>query len=173
MVSQEENTRNPTMSTISEDLSVFESHLAALKEAGSRKASNLQDGVKVLFKLAGKIKSPNQSKNTTYYNLGAPKVHEVGDKVATDGLTFDTYQANTDLANQIIAKSEETSQKIASLAKAGRKFNASKAQSDVRTVADKVAGILKADLTASWVKADLTKLAARADELHGLFVNAK
>lgn len=168
-------TRNPIMSTIFEDLTALETHMAALKEAGAKKASNLQDGIKLLFKLAGKIKSPNQSKNQTYYNLGAPQVHEVGDKAASEGtgLSFDTYQANTELATAIIAQSEETSQKIAKLAKSGRKFNASKAQSDVKSVADKVAGILKADLTAGWVKADLTKLAARAEELHGLFAAAK
>jgi len=163
------------MSTIFDDLTALETHIAALKEAGVKKASNLQDGVKLLFKLAGKIKSPNQSKNQTYYNLGAPQVFEVGDKAASEdsGLSFDTYQANTELATGIIAKVEETSQKIAKLAKAGRKFNASKAQSDVKAVSDKVAGILKADLTAGWVKADLTKLAARAEELHGLFAAAK
>lgn len=165
-------TRNPTMSTILDDLQAFETHLAALKEASAKKASNLEDGVKHLFKLAGKI-SPNQSKNQTYYGLGEPKVHEVGDKAASEGLSFDTYQANSELATSIIARAEETSQKIAKLAKSGRKFNASRAQSDVKTVADKVAGILKADLTASWVKADLVKLAARAEELHGLFASAK
>lgn len=159
------------MSTIVDDLTAIETHIAALNEAASKKASNLSSGVEILFKMANKIKSPNQSKNQTYYNLGAPDVYEVGDKTA--GLSFDVFQANTDLANTIIAKSEETVEKIQKLAKAGRKFNASKAVADVRAVSTKVANILAVDLTAPWVRGDLDKLASRAEQLAGLFANAK
>lgn len=160
-----------TMDSFSNDLKALETHIAALKEAAAKKATNLADGVAHLVKLAGKIKSPNQSKNDTYYNLGAPDVHEVGDKVA--GLSYDTYVANTELATAITAKAEETVSTIDKLAAAGRKFNASRAKSDVHAVSTKVAGILKTDLTASWVSGDLTKLAARMDEIHGLFAKAK
>jgi len=167
----ETSTRKDNMTTFAEDLTAIERHIQALNEAASRKASNLTSGVEHLVKMAGKIKSPNQSDNSTYYNLGAPKVYEVGDKVA--GLSFDTYTANTALANQILASTEKSIEKIDKLAAAGRKFNAARARSDVREVTTKVAGILKTDLTASWVQADLTKLAARADQIHGLFANAK
>jgi len=163
--------KGETMSTIVDDLTAIETHIAALNEAASKKASNLSSGVEILFKMANKIKSPNQSKNQTYYNLGAPDVYEVGDKTA--GLSFDVFQANTDLANTIIAKSEETVEKIQKLAKAGRKFNASKAVADVRAVSTKVANILAVDLTAPWVRGDLDKLASRAEQLAGLFANAK
>jgi hypothetical protein len=163
-------TRKSTM-TFSDDLSAIENHIEALKVASAKKATNLSSGVKHLIKLAGKIKSPNQSDNSTYYNLGAPKVHEVGDKVA--GLSYDVYAHNTELANQILAKAEETTKTIGKLASAGRRFNASRALADVRTVTDKVAGILTTDITQSWVKSDLDKLAARAEEIHGLFANAK
>lgn len=164
-------TRKETMTTFSDDLKSIETHIAALKAAASKKASNLASGVDHLKKLAGKIKSPNQSDNSTYYNLGAPKVYEVGDKVA--GLTYDVYASNTDLANKILAKTEETAKTIDKLAAAGRKFNASRAKADVRSITDKVAGILTTDVTQSWVKSDLDKLAARADQIHGLFASAK
>lgn len=164
--------RKGTMTTLSDDLSAIERHVQALNEAASKKASNLADGVAFLVKLAGKIKSPNQSDNSTYYNLGAPKVYEVGDKVA-GRLSYDTYVANTELANSIIACAEQCTQKIDKLAAAGRKFNAARAKADVREVTTKVAGIMQTDLTASWVRGDLDKLAARADEIRGLFANAK
>lgn len=163
--------KNYTMTTFADDLTALERHITALNEGAAKKASNMAEGVRVLIRLANKIKSPHQSDNSTYYNLGEPKVHEVGDKVA--GLSFDVYTANTELANQILAKSEETVKQIDKLASAGRKFNANRAKNDVREVTVKVAGILATDLTASWVQGDLTKLAARANELHGLFVKAK
>jgi len=163
--------RKGTMTTLSDDLNAIERHVQALTEAAAQKASNLSEGVEVLKKLAGKIKSPNQSDNSTYYNLGAPKVYEVGDKVA--GLSFDTYKANAELANTILANTEKVTQTIDKLAAAGRKFNAARAKSDVREVSAKVAGIMQTDLTASWVRGDLDKLAARAEQLSGLFANAK
>jgi hypothetical protein len=166
-----DTSRKGTMTTLSDDLATIERHIQALNEAASKKASNLAEGVEVLKKLAGKIKSPNQSDNSVYYGLGAPKVYEVGDKVAR--LSYDTYIANTELANTILASTEKCVQVIDKLAAAGKKFNASRAKADVRDVSVKVAGIMQTDLTASWVRGDLDKLAARAEQLSGLFVNAK
>jgi hypothetical protein len=163
--------RNSTMNTFHDDLIAIERHIQALTEAASKKASNLADGVQHLTKLAGKIKSPNQSTNSTYYNLGTAKVHEVGDKVA--GLSFDVMVENQEIANGILAKAASTVEKIEKLAAAGRKFNASQAKADLKEATTKASGILTTDLTQSWVKADLTKLAARVDQIHGLFANAK
>lgn len=166
------------MNTISDDLTAIERHIQALNEAASKKAANLPEGVAHLAKLAGKIKSPNQSDNSTYYNLGAPKVHEVGDKAAStetsvSGLSFDTMVANQEIANGILAKAASTVQTIDKLAAAGRRFNASQAKADVKAVTTKASGIMTTDLTQSWVKGDLDKLAARMDTIHGLFANAK
>lgn len=155
------------MSTIFDDLSHIERHIQALNEAAAKKATNLPSGVEHLVKLAGKIKSPNQSKNQTYYNLGEPKVFEVGDKVAK--LSYDVYAANSEMATAITAKAEATVAMIDKYAAEGRRFNASKAKSDVEEVTAKVGGLLKVDLTAPWVHGDLVKLAARADYLHSLF----
>ncbi len=170
--------RNPTMNTFTDDLTSIERHIQALNEAASKKAANLPAGVAHLTKLAGKIKSPNQSDNSTYYNLGAPQVHEVGDKAASTetsitGLSFDTMVANQEIANGILAKAASTVQTIDKLAAAGRRFNASQAKADVKAVTAKASGIMTTDLTQSWVKGDLDKLAARMDSIHGLFANAK
>jgi hypothetical protein len=159
------------MNTLFCNLQAIERHINALDEAASKKASNLAAGVDHLIRLATKIKTPNQSKNETYYGLGSPEVFEVGDKVAS--LSIDTHEGNIALANQILATAEETVEKIDTLAKAGRPFSASRAKADVHTVTKKVASILRTDLTASWVREDLTKLASRAQEIHSLFVNAK
>ncbi len=171
------------MATIQDDLTALEQHITDLnKHAGKVTEASLKEGLGILGKLAQKIKSPNQSKNETYYNLGAPQVFEVGDAApkpvtvnAADEseLAFDTIQANSAVAQQILAKAQETVAKIDKLAASGRKFNAAKAKADVHAVTSKVAGILKMDLTASWVQGDLTKLAQKADHLHGLFAPAK
>jgi hypothetical protein len=167
--------RIPIMSTIREDLSAVRKvigHLNVLAAKGERDARAVQH----LIKLADKIKSPNQSKNQTYYNLGQPKVHQVGDAapkphtVNASDLAFDSYEQNMKLAKGILAKAEQTVATINRLASRGRKFNASRARADVAAVTTKVASICsQTELTESWVREDLTKLAARTDKLHGLF----
>jgi hypothetical protein len=167
-------TARTTMSTIQEDLGHLEAHIAELrKHASNATPESLAEGREILVRLAQKIKSPNQSKNQTYYNLGAPDVHEVGDKTADIELSYDKAQANMTLAHQILAKAGETVVRIDKLAGAGKKFNAAKAKADVHAVTSKVAGILKMDLTASWVQEDLRKLANRTDHTHGLFLPKK
>lgn len=181
--------RKETMATIRDDLNALEQHIAALNKAaplmaaGKVTAASMQEGRNILGKLAQKIKSPNQSKNDTYYNLGAPDVFQVGDAApkphmvqageSESGLAFDMIQANQTVAQEILAKATETAATIDKLAKAGKKFNAAKAKSDLHAVTSKVAGILKMDLTASWVQGDLAKLASKTDHLHGLFASAK
>lgn len=178
-------TRKP-MPTIQDDLSALEQHIKALTaaapdwKAGKITASSMQEGRAVLVRLAQKIKSPNQSDNSTYYNLGAPDVFEVGDTppkpvtvTASEGLAVDVIEANTQTAQGILVKAEETVAKIERLASMGKPFNAAKARADVHKVTSKVAAILKMDLTAGWVQGDLTKLAAQADKIHSIFATAK
>lgn len=168
--------RIPNMSTIREDLSALRKvigHLNVLAAKGEKDPRAVQH----LIKLADKIKSPNQSKNQTYYNLGQPKVHEVGDAEpkphtvsASTELSFDSYEQNMKLAKGILAKAEQTVATINRLASRGKKFNASRARADVAALTTKVASICsQTELTESWVRNDLTKLAARTDKLHGLF----
>lgn len=180
-----------TMATLKDDLIALEKHLVALDKAATAGTppEKMAEGHEILVRLAQKIKSPNQSNNATYYGLGAPKVHEVKDpaptptppetKAATEpasveGLAYDTYAENTALASDIITKAEATNAKIDQLTDAGKQFNASRAKADVYAVTSKVAGILRdVDLTVPWVQTDLQRLAARANELHGLFAPAK
>lgn len=163
------------MSTIQEDLSACRKvvgHLNALASQGKRDPRAVQH----LIKLADKIKSPNQSTNSTYYNLGEPKVFQVGDAapkpntVKASDLSFDVYASNMKVAQDILAKAERTVETIDRLSKAGRKFNAARARADVAALTTKVASICsQTELTETWVQDDLAKLAARADKLHGLF----
>jgi hypothetical protein len=132
----------------------------ALDKAAANNASNLAEGVQHLIKLAKSIQAEQADLQEE------PKEE---DKTASS-LAYDTYAANSELADQILTASEEVVDKIDSLVEAGRKFNAAKARKDVLAVTSKVAGILRTDLTASWVREDLTKLASRAEELHTLFV---
>lgn len=163
------------MSTISEDLSAMRKvvgHLNALASQGKKDPGALAQ----LVKLAEKIKSPNQSKNQTYYNLGQPKVFEVGDTapkphtVNASDLSFDVYEQNMRVANAILEKAKQTVATIGRLAARGKKFNAARARADVAAVTTKVASICsQTELTESWVRDDLGKLAARNDRLHALF----
>jgi|SRR5688572_3849265 len=167
--------RKANMSTIREDLSAlrkFVGHLNALASLGEQDPQAVQD----LLRLANKIKSPNQSKNDTYYNLGTPKVFEVGDAapkphtVQASELSFDVYAENMRLARGILDKAGRTVATIDRLAKQGKRFNAARARADVAAVTTKVASICsQTELTESWVRTDLTKLASRTDQLHSLF----
>lgn len=157
--------RKGTM-TFSQDLQNLERHIQALNEAASKKASNLAAGVEHLKKLASALKRPVLAQQDE-------EQKKDDEEPKTAGLAYDTYVANTELANTILATNDVTVKLIDKCAAAGRKFNASRARADVREVTDKVAGILAADPTLSWVKGDLDKLAARADQIHGLFAKAK
>ncbi len=167
------------------DEKYFQEIEASLKEVETllgtldRQAST--QTVREFLKAAQKIKSPNQSKNQTYYNLGAPDVHEVTDaapephtvgKSASFGrLSFDTFQENSKIAQEALAAIDETETKIAELLSEGKQFNASRARADLHEVVSKVAGILRdVDLTQPWVHDDLVKLAARSKHLRGLFI---
>lgn len=181
------------MATIDTDLAALERHVQMLnKAAGKVTPEKMAEGISILVKLAGEIKSPNQSLNKTYYGLkpdlfevgdAAPKPFEVGDpmpKVETakaasvDDLNIDVYEANSKLATQILNRMEAVDQRIDQLVTAGKKFNASQAKADIHAVTSKVATIVSdIDLTTPWVKDDLQKLAARAGQLHGLFFPKK
>lgn len=87
-----------------------------------------------------------------------------------EGLHYDTYQQNSEVATRILDQAEETAGRIDKLVEAGKKFNATQAKGDVHAVTVKVAGILRdVDITKPWVQEDLGKLASRMGQLHGLF----
>lgn len=169
--------RDNAMATIFEDLAVTEQAVGTLNRLASQ---GRQDPklVQHLVKLAQKIKSPNQSTNSTYYGLGAPDVFEVGDtepavhtvEASEETLAFDTYQKNMAAAEDILKKARETMATIKKLASQGRKFSSVRASADVAAVTSKVSAICAStQLTDEWVAGDLSKLAARINHLHGLF----
>lgn len=163
------------MATIYEDLTQVERVVAHLNKKASVGETDPK-ALEYLIQAAQKIKSPDQSKNATYYGLGqsdtqsteAPTPHVV--RQASNRLSFDVYQSNLELARDINKKAEETVNTIEAKVAAGRKFNASKAKADVRAIAVKTAGICEqTQLVEGWVQSDLKKLAAEMDHIHGLF----
>ena len=105
--------------------------------------------------------------------MGLQASEEEPTKVGSDldsGLTFSTYEANMKLARQILDTSKKTVATIGKKEAEGRKFNASRARSDVHAVTSRVASICEStELTESWVHKDLLKLADRVQEIHDLF----
>lgn len=88
--------------------------------------------------------------------------------------SFQNVKANTAVAEGVLRQVEETNVKIDKLAAAGRKFNASRAKSDLYAVASDVTEILNnVDLAQPWVRKDLDSLAGRSAKLHDLFASAK
>ena len=168
------STRNPMneLLAIEASISQAEKILGVLaRKAASGQTNGIETVRQDFIKAANKIKSPNQSKNQTYYNLGEPQV-EVAPTAKSAGakLAYDVLQDNSTVAGEILACLEETNDRVDALVTAGKRFNASRAKQDLHAVSTKVAGILRdADLTQSWVKTDLTKLASRAMEIHGIF----
>lgn len=154
--------RTPNMSTIDRDIAALETHINTLNRvAGKITPAKMQEGHAWLMRLAKAMRS-----DEAYFGIAS--------SMPEAGLSFDVLQQNTVLAEDILAKSQETAEKIDRLASAGKKFNSAKAKADVYAVTSKVAGILReVDLTKEWVRGDLEKLASQADKLHGLFASAK
>lgn len=160
------------MSINEKDLKDLEQHVAALNKFASKASpQKMAEGREILAKLAKKVCVADDQQQEEPKE--EPKKDEESDKEASSGLAYDTIQANRALANNILAKSDETVQVIDRLASAGKPFNAARAKADVHAVTSKVAGIIREDLTQSWVGQDLHKLAAQADKLHGLFIPKK
>lgn len=124
----------------------------------------------------------DQSKNKAFYGLGEPKVDTVedggwmppADVTHPMGKSAAALKSNADLAEDILVKVAETSDKVEALKTAGRRFNASKAQADLHKLATQVHDILSnVDLAEGWVQNDLNEIAKQASHLHGLFASAR
>ena len=84
--------------------------------------------------------------------------------------SFQNLKANTKLAEDTLSQVEQTLSKVDALVTAGRKFNASRAKSDLHRVAADVNEIIShVDLAQPWVRKDLQGLADRSAHLFGLF----
>lgn len=154
-----------TMGTIQTDLLAAENIIQQLNKLASESKIDAKL-VGQLIQATGKIKSPNQSKNQTYYGLSSTVEAAASD----DGLESTTYLANMEVAEDILKKAKETVSTIDRLAAEGKKFNSVQAKADVLKVTSRVASICdQTELVESWVGGDLQKLAKRSDELHALF----
>lgn len=179
----------PLRGTYHMDKAAFVNKLAEIEQIIQNLASNpTPEGATALQTSVASIKLlevGDQSKNNAFYGLGAPKVDTVEDPGAYTpppavthplgkSASFATFQANLKLAEEIITQVAETDVKIDALVTAGRKFNASKARTDLHLVTANLQDVLRqVDIAEPWVTGDLQKLAKKCEGLHALFANAK
>ena len=85
--------------------------------------------------------------------------------------SYDTFTANVETAEDIVAKVAATDEAIDRLMTAGKRFDSVRAKQDLHKIASRVAEIAQnVDLAQPWVGNDLADLSKRATEIHGLFV---
>lgn len=85
--------------------------------------------------------------------------------------SYDTFTANVEIAEDIVAKVAATDEAIERLKTAGKRFDSVRAKQDLHKIASRVAEIAQnVDLAQPWVGNDLADLSKRATEIHGLFV---
>lgn len=163
-------------------LACCEQQVAQLNQAPTPEAQT------ALIEAVASISLPNfgdQSKNNAFNSMGQPKVDTVEDPGAYTppanvthplgkSANFETLQTNMALAEGIVEKVDQTDAKIDALVTAGRKFNASKARSDLHNITATLVAMLKqVDPAATWVTPELQKLDKQASEIHGLFAPAR
>jgi hypothetical protein len=84
--------------------------------------------------------------------------------------SYDTFTANVELAEDIVAKVAATDEAIERLKTAGKRFDSVRAKQDLHKIASRVAEIAQnVDLAQPWVGNDLADLSKQATEIHGLF----
>jgi hypothetical protein len=146
---------------IEAEISVLQQHA---KDAGSGSLSKsmMDSQIASLKELITTIRSPSpygsQTKNKDFY-------------VKASESSYDTFVANTAMAEEIVAKVAATDEAIERLASAGKKFNSVRAKADLHKIASRVASIAQdVDFSQPWISADLSALVKQASEIHGLFV---
>lgn len=99
-----------------------------------------------------------------------PRFVETENQAAMKTASYDTFTANVELAEDIVAKVATTDEAIDRLVNAGKKFDSVRAKSDLHKIASRVAEIAQnVDLAQPWVGGDLATLSKQANEIHGLF----
>lgn len=155
--------------TLLKDLDAIERHIAALREAAQKKATNLPEGVKILAKMASKLSCEG-------LEAYEPETEEIVDDFlpgVMEVYSYEAYVSNTKTAGTIASKAAEVVDRIDTLVGAGKKFNASKAKVDVRNVTVRVASLLRGDVSKPGVAEELGKLAGEMDRLRSLFFPSK
>lgn len=102
-------------------------------------------------------KGADMDKNKTYYGFG---------KTAS----YDTFMANTEMAEDVITKVAATDETIDRLVSEGKQFDSARAKMDLHKLASRVSEISQnVDLAYPWVSNDLMELSKKANEIHELF----
>ena len=84
--------------------------------------------------------------------------------------SFETFMANAELAEDIVAKIAAADETIDRLVQEGKRFNSVQAKEDLHKIASKVAEIAQnVDLAHPWVSNDLEDLSQSANKIYGLF----
>ena len=84
--------------------------------------------------------------------------------------SYETFTSNMSLAEEIIEKLAETDETIDRLKSAGKKFDVTRAKTDLHKIAARVAEIAQdVDLAQPWISNDLEVLHKRASDIHALF----
>lgn len=162
---------------IEQQIGVLQQHA---KEAspGSISANSMKSQIDGLKDLVAWLRRPspygNQSQNSTYYGLPNKGPGDIQASYNPKRASYDNLKANTAVAEGVLAQVDATNTKIDQLVTAGKKFDASRAKQDLLKIASKVNEIVaNVDLAQPWVRDDLLDLAKAAENIHGLFVQAK
>lgn len=186
-MAQEKLASTEQVAALNQRLALVEGQVSQIARLASAKMPT-ENAVKGLRDLVGGLHFYNpgdQAKNDAWYTPGG-KVDTVEDHptypdalthpktASTEGASVAVLNANADLAESILTKLSDTNVKIDRLVTAGRKFDASKAKSDIHKLANEVQTILtNVDLAMPYVGPELHKLASQAHDIHGLFASAK
>lgn len=142
------------------------------KDSGGAATDSMKNDIAALQDLITWLKRPSaygdQSKNETFYGLKG------GTPGGAKSASYDTLKENETIAQTVLSQVAETSETVVKLASQGRKFNATKALTDLHAISSRVAEMLEhVDLAESWVTKDLQDLATKSAHIHGLFAGAK
>lgn len=144
-----------SMATIQDKLTKIERHVEALNKAAAKQASNLHEGIGILVKLASELKAHDVTAD--FSDFIKEKKEEKEDE-----------EKSSKAAATIIEKAAAVVERIDTLVAQGKKFNASKARQDVRTVTVRIASALRSGDSAA-----VGKIAGEMDKIHSLFFPTK
>lgn len=177
-----------TKEAIERQISRIEAEINTLQESGLSKesaASQVASLKNLIAMLNWKSPYGNQSKNRDFY-VGPTKMAasedesegESEDDDAEEGqdkqASFAQFKVNTAMAEDIVSKVAATDEAIDRLVRAGERFNAVRAKTDLHKLASRVAEITSdVDMAQPWVGSDLRSLVRQANEIHDIFVTKK
>lgn len=151
---------------VEEQISILSGH-ASDAGNGSLSKDLMNDQIASLKTLIGVLRNHDG-------NYGTQKNNSDFQASALDEPSYAIFQANTELAETIVARVAAAHDIVEKLVTAGKKFDSPRAKQDLHRIASSVSEMARdVDLAQPWVRGDLDKLATEADRIHGLFESAK